>query len=135
MATGIPARLSAREGRRFAWTVGAAFLVLAALLRWRDVAPLAVAIPTVLGAALGLAGLLAPGSLTGVHRAWMGLARVISRVTTPLFLGLTYFLVITPIGLLRRTLGRHPLVVPLDEDSYFVRRPEGRRRGNLERQF
>lgn len=135
MAAGIPARLSAREGRRFAWTVGAAFLVLAAVLRWRDAATVAVLVTGGIGFVLGLAGVVIPGSLTAVHAAWMGLARLISRVTTPLFLGITYFLVITPIGLVMRLVGRNPLVVPLDADSYFVRRPEGRRRGNLERQF
>ena len=35
MAAGIPARLTAAEGRKFAFTVAAAFLVLAALLWWR----------------------------------------------------------------------------------------------------
>ena len=134
MAAGIPARLSRAEGRRFAFTVGAAFLVLAALLWWRDVG-LAARITGVLGALLGLAGLLVPGSLTPVHRAWMGLAHAISKVTTPIFLGIVYFLVITPTGLLRRTLGRNPMVHRMQGDSYFIDRATGARRGNLERQF
>jgi len=134
MATGIPARLSAAEGRRFAFTVGGAFLLLALLVRWRGAGTTGTVMAG-LGVALALAGALAPGRLTAVHRGWMGLAHLISRVTTPLFLGIAYFLVITPIGLLMRLLGRHPLVHRLDDRSYFAARTEGHRRGNLERQF
>src|SRR5687768_14371051 len=38
---GVPARLTAAQGRRFAFTVGAAFLVLGALLLWRGRAVIA----------------------------------------------------------------------------------------------
>lgn len=134
MATGIPARLTAAEGRRFAFTVGAAFLLLGALLWWRD-AVTAARVVVAIGATLSVAGLLAPGFLTPVYHAWMGLARVISKVTTPIFLGIVYYLVITPMGLLMRLFGRQPLVHRSVDGSYFVGRASGARRGNLERQF
>ena len=135
MAAGIPARLTAAEGRKFALTGGAAFLVLGALLWWREVRTAATVVAAT-GATLGLAGLVIPGLLTPVFRAWMGLAHLISRVTTPIFLGIVYFGVLTPIGLLMRLFGRNPLVRRVADDSYFVARPAGAaRRGNLERQF
>lgn len=135
MATGLPARLTAAEGRRFAWTVGAAFAVLGAVVWWRGAHTAGTALGG-LGALLAGAGLVMPGALTPVYRAWMGLAHAISRVTTPLFLGVVYYLVLTPIGVAMRLAGRHPLIGPQDGDSFFVRRPMGAaRRSNLTRQF
>ena len=72
MATAISAGLSAKEGRKFGLTVGAAFLVLGALLWWRGRA-LAPWLGS-LGAVLALAGLVVPARLGPVQRAWMGLA-------------------------------------------------------------
>jgi hypothetical protein len=81
------------------------------------------------------AGLAVPGRLGPVYRFWMALAHAISRVTTPIVLGIVYFLVIAPIGLAMRAFGRNPLVRPRVRDSYWVMRPPGNRRSDLERQF
>ncbi len=86
VAVGIPARLTAREGRRFAFTVGTAFLVLAAISAWRG-HTLPPRVLGALGGALLLAGLVVPGRLSRVHRAWMGLALALSKVTTPIMIG------------------------------------------------
>lgn len=133
MDAGIPARLSPAEGRKFAFVVGTAFLVLAAVFWWRGHAfPMRAA--GAIGALLMLAGLVTPGRLGPVHRAWMGLAHAISKVTTPVFMGLLYFLVLTPAGILRRTLGRNPLVRPAGP-SFWIDRDPAHRRSDLERQF
>jgi hypothetical protein len=134
LAAGIPARLTPAEGRKFAFTVGAAFLVIAAIFWWRDREWLMIAAGS-LGAALGLAGLLVPGRLGPVHRAWMRLALLISKVTTPVFMGITYFLVIAPSGLLMRALGKNPIVHQETGGSFWLSRPEGRKRSDLTRQF
>jgi len=128
------ARLSPSEGRRFAVPVGLAFLGLGGLLWWRahDVVAL---VAGGLGGLLLLAGLVAPTRLGPIQRAWMGLAHAISRVTTPIFLGVLYFLVLTPIGWLRRRLGSNPVVHRPEGDSFWRTRPEGDRRSDLERQF
>ena len=119
MAAGIPARLTPAEGRKFGLQVGAAFAVLGALSRWRghDTAPLVL---WALGGLLIAGGLFLPGRLGPVYRAWMGLAVVLSKVTTPLFLGIVYFGVITPMGVVMRLLGRNPLVHRPGRDSYWV---------------
>jgi hypothetical protein len=134
VATGIPARLTPGEGRRFGLTVGAAFLVLAALMWWRGRTAGPIAFGTV-GALLLIAGLAVPGRLGPVHRAWMGVALLLSKVTTPIFMGVVYFLVLTPTGFVLRLLGRHPLGAPDRTESVWVRRAQGQRRSDLLRQF
>jgi hypothetical protein len=128
---------SPAEGRRFALPVGFAFLALAALLGWRGLTS-ASWVAGSLGVLLLLAGIVAPAHLGPVHRVWMRLAHALSRVTTPIFLGVVYFLVITPIALLMRISGRNPLVHRSTTDTcYWIARTAsgGRTKSDLERQF
>lgn len=134
MAAGIPARLTAAQGRRFGLTVGGAFLVFAAIASWRG-HPTATTVLGALGGTLSLAGLVIPTLLGPVERAWMKLAHVISKVTTPIVMGAMYLLVLTPVGLLRRTFGGNPMVHSPEGGTYWKARPEGKRAGNLTRQF
>ena len=135
MAERIRPRLTAAEGRRFGLTVGAAFAVLAGIAWWRG----HPTTTTVLGSLAGLlivAGLTIPTLLGPVERAWMGFAHAISKVTSPIVMGLMYLLVLTPVGLLRRTFGGNPLVHPEVNHSYWRPRPENARRSaSLFRQF
>jgi hypothetical protein len=133
MAERIPARLTPAQGRKFAFPVGTAFLVLAGISWWRghQIPPIVLGI---LGALLLIAGLVAPGSLGPVQSFWMGLAHAISRVTTPIFLGIVYFLVLTPTGFLLRLFKRNPMKHAVRNGSYWVpASSEGR--SNLENQF
>ena len=135
METGIPARLSRAEGRKFGLTVGGAFLVLSAILWWRGRYG---AVPFLGGLAslLVIAGLLIPTALGPPYRAWMGLAHLLSRVTTPIFMGVVYFVVITPIGLVMRLTGGNPLVHPAQGTGFwFARGPEKPDPSRMERQF
>jgi hypothetical protein len=134
MAAGIPARLTAAQGRRFGLTVGSAFLVFAAIAWWRG-HPATTSVLATLGGLMSVAGLLIPTFLGPVERAWMKLAHLISKVTTPIVMGVMYLLVLTPVGLLRRMFGGNPMVHAAARDSYWKPRPEGRRIGNLTRQF
>ena len=134
MEAGIPARLSPSEGRKFGLTVGVAFLVLAALLQFWRHKEVAAAVAASLGAALVLAALLTPTRLGPVERAWMGLARLISKVTTPIFMGVVFFVVITPIGLLMRLFGRKALVHRETQGGFWMA-PASGGRSDLERQF
>lgn len=128
------ARLSPSEGRRFSASVGFGLLAIAGILRWRnhEVAALVVAAA---GASLLLAGLVVPTRLGPVRRSWMRMGRALSRVTTPLFLGVLYFGVLTPIGVLRRVAGSNPMVHEAEEGSYWRTRPQERRQSDLRRQY
>lgn len=135
MAAGIRAGLTPREGRKFGFTVGGAFLVLAAVSRWRGhtIAPFVMG---GIGALLVLGAVVLPGRLAPIHRAWMRLALLLSKVTTPIFMGLVYFVVLTPTGLLIRLFGRNPLKTPQQDGSYWVTRSTAKQASDsLTRQF
>ena len=61
------------------------------------------------GGALLVAGAVVPGRLGGLHRSWMALATAISKVTSPIMIGIIYYGVLTPAGVLMRLAGRHPM--------------------------
>ena len=135
LADRVSAGLSRSEGRRFGLTLGIAFLVLTAVLVWRD-RPLAGGVTAVLGTVFVLAGLLIPTRLGRVERAWMALARAISKVTTPVFMGIVYFVTIVPVGVVMRMLGRNPLVHGQTEGGFWIKtKPESRRPDHMHHQF
>jgi len=134
LAAGIPARLTAAHGRRFGLTVGIAFLVIAGIPLWREHYKTA-AVLGALGTLLVLAGLLVPTRLGPVERGWMRLAHAISKVTTPIVMGIMYLVVMTPFGIGRRLFGGNPLEHSPDEQGFWHARPTERRRSNLSRQF
>ncbi len=123
-----------REGRKFAFPVGTAFGVLGGIVLWRGNPPAAIAFGSLAGT-LWLLGVVMPAKLGPLYRAWMALAHAISKVTTPIFLGVMWLLVITPFALVGRLLGHQPLLHPQREGSYWQTREHARRRSDLKRQF
>jgi len=96
------------EDRKFGWTVGGVFAVLGALLLWRH-RTAAGAVAAFLGGALLLLAAAAPTLLAGPHRAWLAIAGILGRVNSAVFLFLTFFLVLTPLGFVLRLFGRNEL--------------------------
>lgn len=123
----------AASGRRFGLTVGGAFAVLAAISWWRGHAWPPAALGA-LGGALLLAAIAVPRHLLPVERAWMAGARAISRVTTPLLVGIVFYGVVTPIGLVMRAFGRNTMRHPLVNDSYWIER-DGAQRSSMTEKF
>ena len=132
LASRIPARLSVTDGRKFGLTVGTAFLVLAAIGWWRG-RHVPVYIFSSVGVMLVAAGVLIPTQLGPVFRAWMGLAHGISKVTTPIVMGVIFFVVITPVGLLMRAFGRNPMRHHAVKGSLWMERSDAR--GSMTNQF
>jgi hypothetical protein len=131
------ASYSAANGRRFALTLAGAFAVLSliAYLRHRSVT---FDVLTTLAVLMGLAGIVIPSRLELVERGWMALAHALSKVTTPIFMGIVYFVVLTPIAFIRRRAGGNPVTHKMHAGSYWVTRtgsePEASRK-RMERQF
>jgi hypothetical protein len=134
LANGIRAGLTAAQGRKFAFTVGGAFLVFTAITWWRG-HPTMMTVFGTLGGLFVAGGLIAPTMMGPVEKAWMGLAHLISKITTPIFMGIVFFIVIFPVSLLMTLLGKRPLRNDPKATTYWHSRPEGERRSDLSRQF
>lgn len=90
-----------RANREFAFTLAVAFLVFALLALRKARYPVA-SVSFGIAIVLFLAGLVLPGRLSRVRRAWMMIGEMIGRVTTPLLMGALYYLILTPIAVVRR---------------------------------
>ena len=62
-----------------------------------------------LGGGLILLGALLPVALVLPNRVWMGLAAVLSSITTRIILAIVFFGLVTPIGIVKRLSGWDPL--------------------------
>ncbi|MBM3740305.1 MAG: hypothetical protein FJW39_31510 [Acidobacteria bacterium] len=82
--------------------------------------------------ALASFAIIAPAVLAPFNRMWFRLGRVLGRVTSPVVMALVFFLVITPLGLLMRLLGRDALGLRRDAASYWAT-PDPP--GSMRRQF
>lgn len=89
--------------------VGGLFAALGGWWLWRGKFALAAAILLGGGLLLVTLGALSPRALTLPYRLWMGLAERLSRVVTFVVLAVVYYLVVTPIGLVKRAAGWDPL--------------------------
>ena len=69
------------------------------------------------GAVFLVAGLLLPRALRPIERVWMGLAMVMGAIMTRVILTLTFFVVMTPMGLLVRLLGKDLLAMKADPSA------------------
>ena len=135
LADRVSVRLTAGQGRRFGLTLGIAFLVLTAVLIWRD-RQLAGTITAALGGVFVLAALVIPTRLGPVERAWMALAHAISKVTTPILMGIVYFVTVVPVGIVMRLLGRNPLVHDQADDGFWIKPDhKSRRPDHMHHQF
>ena len=82
----------------------------------------------VAAAAFLLVTLAIPDLLAPLNRAWTALGNLLHRIVSPLALGIVFFLVVTPTGLLMRLLGKDPLRLRLDKaaNTYWItREPPG----------
>lgn len=115
---------STKALRSFGWVVGGVLLVIAVVVWGRNGFALTTAAYVLggIGGALVVLGGAAPVILKPVYRVWMALAVVLGFVMTRVILTVVFFLVMTPIGLVMRLLGKDPLHRRLDPDaaSYWI---------------
>jgi len=79
-----------------------------------------------------------PAALNPLNRLWFQFGMLLHRAVNPLILGLLFFGVVMPIGLLMRLLGKRPLNLDHDAQaaSYWVRRdPPGPAPETFTKQF
>ena len=73
--------------------------------------------PWVLALVFFLLALIRPTLLAGIYTVWMAFGSVMSRVNSFLILGLVFFMMVTPLGLLLRLFGNDPLQLKPDESE------------------
>jgi hypothetical protein len=100
---------SFRVEREFGLIVGGIFLLLSGWWIYRGKFHSVSQVTLPLGAVLVLLGLAFPRALVYPNKAWMALAEVLSFVSTRVILALVYFLIVTPIGFVKRLFGWDPL--------------------------
>lgn len=77
-----------------------------------------------IGGVFLMMALAAPSLLAPLNRGWLRFGLLLHRIVSPLVLGIMFFLVITPIGLLMRALGKDLLRLKFEKGStsYWIDR-------------
>ena len=92
----------------------------------------------VVAAAFLLATLAFPRMLAPLNRVWLRFGLVLHACISPVIMGLVFFTTVTPIGLVRRWLGKDPLRLRWDRDAvtyWIARDPPGPAPDTMSRQF
>lgn len=89
-------------------------------------------------AAILVVALARPSLLAPLNRLWMKLGLLLHRVVSPVVLGLLFYGVVLPTGLLMRLLGKRTIPTAFDRDreSYWIPRdPPGPEPEGMKNQF
>ena len=96
------------QARKTAFVVAAVLMAIALWNIYRA-RPVVVAVFGGLALALALAGLALPRVARRFHILWMALAMALGYVNSRILLGLMFYGIFTPYGIISRFLGRDPL--------------------------
>lgn len=71
-----------------------------------------------------IAAFLAPALLKPLNRLWFQFGMLLSKIVSPIVMGIIFFITVTPIGLIRRRINPDPLNQKFDREanSYWIRR-------------
>jgi len=79
-------------------------------------------------------GLLNSKLLSPLNLAWIKFGELLGRIIAPIVMAIVYFLIITPIGLFMRLIGKDLLNTKFSKDhSYWIKREKNI--GSMKRQF
>lgn len=120
---------SPRGLRRFGLTI-AAVLALLAVFNHRPLFWYAAAL-------LAAAAMLAPALLRPLHRIWTMFSLILGWCMTRVILTITFFVAITPVGILQRLCGKRPfeIAVAKGANTYWETRPAGGAAADYEKQY
>jgi len=130
------AELDDKGLKRFAYQTGAIIIILFGLLL-----PWLLGInwphwPWIVAPVLIVVGQLTPASLRPVYRVWMRFGMLMHCITTPLILGVLFYLVITPIGFFMRMINRNTLDLKMNTDASSYRiASDQRHKNDVEKPF
>jgi len=109
MAKAVIKKKSRRAEREFGLIVGGVLVLLSFWWLYRGKFPTVSHFTLPIGGLLILLGLIFPAALVWPNKAWMALAEVLSFVTTRIILAFVFFVIVTPIGFIKRLFGWDPL--------------------------
>jgi hypothetical protein len=124
------------SNRSFGWTFTGIFVIAGAYGLWKGGA----ALPWLLVLAVVTAAITLTRDtwLTPLNRTWMAFGELLGRVVSPVVLGIIFFGVFTPTGVVMRLFGRDAMCRKLDPAarSYWVHRdPPGPADGSYRNMF
>jgi hypothetical protein len=124
--------------RAFGYTVGAILMTIGAAKA--VVGGGVTLVPSVLfgiGAVLFVLGIVAPSRLSLLNRLWLKIGAVLAMVVNPIVLMLLFVIVVTPMALLMRLLGKRPLRLAPDPGaaSYWIKRDPQSGSSTMRQQF
>lgn len=91
--------------------------------------------PWVVAALFLLLATLVPLRLGPVYRGWLAFGAGMNRITTPIILGIVFFGVLTPFGMIRRLLGKDSLERSFDGSSASYRKVRESVRNDMENPY
>jgi ABC-type uncharacterized transport system permease subunit len=121
--------------RWFGVVVGAFCGVAGALFHWKFDAPVAAKVAWGIGIAVPAVYYAAPSLRRVMYVGWMYAFWPLGWVLSHLIMGVTYYLVITPIGLILRATGKDPMRRRFDRGARSYWTPHEEVAGNWFRQF
>lgn len=110
---------SSEELKQFGYTMALMCFVLVDVSLWKHnlVFSNSAIVLFVVGGVFALAACFIPQKLEFIEKAWMKFGEKVSSVMTPVILTLTFFIIITPMGLLMRLFGKDLLQLKIDRTS------------------
>ena len=108
-----------RHLRNFGIIMAVVLSIIGSVLLGHDI-PACIYLFTISGIFL-VSGLAFPKLLYPIEWGWMKLANILGYIMTRVILTITFYLIITPIGLLRQLFSKDPLDIKIDKsaESYW----------------
>ena len=129
----------AGSDRAFGCTVGSVLMLIGATKTFvAGAISSAAGLIFVLGALLLLLGICVPSRLSTLNRLWSKVGTAIAKAVNPIILALLFFLVVTPMALFMRMVGKRPLRLAADRTAttYWIERePASNGTSTMKRQF
>ncbi|HLO51114.1 MAG TPA: SxtJ family membrane protein [Kamptonema sp.] len=79
--------------------------------------------PWIIAGVMGGLGLAAPRTLNPVYHAWMRFGLILNAIETPIVLGIVFYLIVMPMGMIKRLFGEDPMQRKLEGDRETYRVP------------
>jgi hypothetical protein len=123
------------SNRSFGAVMGVACLVVSGLGFWAGSAnwPIWAGV----AAAFGSLALLRPRLLSPLNRVWFRFGLALHKIVNPVVMGVLFFGVITPVGVLMRLTGKRTIEIQFEPDrsSYWIRRSSALQPGSMTKQY